>query len=490
MCTRSQTARVVIEQACQDSSPVDAALEASLYRREAFGLRIMFVARLAFGLYALVFTALAAKPNVVAILLPLTSCALCLNVGLLAVLVRRRPRHLRRLGLVGSLIDVLLLIIIPQVHYHVGGLVAQSPAVLFKGPMGVASLTMVVLNGLALRPLYPLVVTCGSFSVHMAFLLLGLNDPRTVWTSSMDGSLSSHAVSVAMVANKLSMLLIGGGAVVLLTWAARRLLFESAQRQAETTRLRQAQAEAVLQGRLRSLGQLVAGLSHEMNTPLGAVGSAVQTTRSAVRKLRVALADGTNGRRNERTLRLLEDESALVEDAVKRLQQTVAALKNFANHDQAELRQIDLNREVEATLALVPKSLQGEAQVVRELGALRPMHAYVGPLNQSLLTLLTNAFEATTGKGQILVHTEQLDGGVQIRIADTGHGMSAEQQEAIFDIGFSGREARISAGFGLAACQQTVERHGGRIEVQSAPGQGTTFTITLPQTQIGASVSA
>ena len=119
-------------------------------------------------------------------------------------------------------------------------------------------------------------------------------------------------------------------------------------------------------------------------------------------------------------------------------------------------------------------------QVVRQYGEVPTIQAYAGRLNQVFLTLLTNAFEAIEDEGTVTITTRSEVGEISIRIADTGQGVPSDQLERIFDVNLETGNSRVAAGFGMAACHSIVDQHQGRIQVESSPGSGTSFTIALP----------
>ena len=255
--------------------------------------------------------------------------------------------------------------------------------------------------------------------------------------------------------------------------------------------LRAAQARLVQQAKMASLGQLVAGVAHEINTPLGAVVSNNDLFVRAFKRLRAAL-DEAGVAVPERVTQNLDAVCALSEvtrAACERITGIVRTLRNFARLDEAELKSVDLHDGLESTLVLIAHLLKDNKSisVERRYGRLPPVECHPNQINQVFMNLLVNACQAIEREGRIVietgVETSGDDGGEQravVAITDTGKGIPPEHLPRIFDPGFTTKGAGVGTGLGLSICYQIVEAHHGDIAVASTPGQGTTFRMVLP----------
>jgi two-component system NtrC family sensor kinase len=155
-------------------------------------------------------------------------------------------------------------------------------------------------------------------------------------------------------------------------------------------------------------------------------------------------------------------------------------LRNFARLDEAERKKVDLHEGLESTLTLARHQLENRIQVVRDYGDLPEIDCFANQLNQVFMNLLMNAAEAIEAKGTITISTRAHGDAVTVAFSDTGTGIPAEMLPKVFDPGFTTKGVRVGCGLGLAICYKIVTEHGGRVEVQSQMGQGTTFTLYLP----------
>lgn len=247
--------------------------------------------------------------------------------------------------------------------------------------------------------------------------------------------------------------------------------------------LREAQAELVLREKMASLGNLVAGVAHEMNTPLGAVANTHQTIVRAAEKLEAALEDPNPETRRKvvRTAaRVISDANQALSASIERITGIVKSLRNFARLDEAEFQMADINEGLGDTLTLLQPQIRDGIRIIREFGALDPVYCSPGRLNQVFMSLLENASEAIEGDGEIRIQTT-LDGDtVTVAIRDTGRGIPPDRLEHLYDFGFSTGDARVKIGFGLSTANAIVQEHGGTLEFDSAVGRGTEVTVRLP----------
>jgi len=241
-----------------------------------------------------------------------------------------------------------------------------------------------------------------------------------------------------------------------------------------TKSLREAQATLLQSAQLASLGQLVAGVAHELNTPLGAVHSARATLQSAVERLKQKRGD------TERLLGVVDSSSQIVGAGVERVRGVVSSLKSFVHLDEAAEQRIDLRKSVEDALTMLNNQVPATVRIQRELGDIPELVCKPAMVNQMLFNLLLNAVQAIDAIGLVTVRTSASDGHVLVDVIDDGCGMSEEQQEHMFTPGYTTKGVGVGTGLGLSICHQVVRQHGGKIDVQTQPGVGTRVTVSLP----------
>ncbi len=244
-----------------------------------------------------------------------------------------------------------------------------------------------------------------------------------------------------------------------------------------TRELQDAQTQLVHSEKMRSLGQLVAGVAHELNNPIGFVHANLQLLEDFVGRLLSAPEHGEEAVRAEEAITRLLVRSR---EGTQRVKKIVQDLRTFSRMDRADLVEVDLNREIEGTLSLMEPRLRSGIRVERDFGELPPVRCYAGQINQVFLNLLMNACDALEGKGRIRIRTRALDEGVRLEFHDDGPGIPPDLQDRVFEPFFTTKEVGKGTGLGLSLSHGIVERHGGRMLVGSAPGQGTTFVIELP----------
>lgn len=249
--------------------------------------------------------------------------------------------------------------------------------------------------------------------------------------------------------------------------------------------LRETQAQLVQSEKMAGLGMLVAGIAHEINTPIGAVASMRSTLFRAVQILREHFEtrypeEFTDNPKVENALKILEDADRVMATGTERVSNIVRRLKSFARLDEAELTDADLHEGIEDTLLLMHHELKHGVKIIRRYGELPRISCYPAQMNQVFLNLLVNATQAMKGKGTITITTGIVENLVQISIEDTGEGISKDNLKRIFDPGFTTKGVGIGTGLGLSICYRIIDQHRGTIHVESEVGSGTTFTIRIP----------
>lgn len=244
-------------------------------------------------------------------------------------------------------------------------------------------------------------------------------------------------------------------------------------------------ADAVNAAKLATLGMLVAGVAHELNTPLGALHSNHDVLKRALARLQVILADEVVDPSElaevRRVVAALNDILKVNDLAVARLVGLVASLRTFGRPDRAQVDTVDVHENIEAALALLAHELRDRVEVVREYGELPAIECYAQEIGQVFMNLLLNASQAIRERGRVTIRTRTLEGGIEVSISDTGVGIPPGVLPRIMEPGFTTKGNRMGMGLGLLTTQRIVERHGGRLAVESRVGAGSTFTVFLPR---------
>ena len=271
--------------------------------------------------------------------------------------------------------------------------------------------------------------------------------------------------------------------------------------------LRESQAQLIQSEKMASLGQMVAGVAHEINTPLGYARSNSEIVRTSLGDIRQlcelqsraldllaaegaseaeiseALAEAEVARQNMPAEELIGDLDNLLGDTDYGLMQIadlVSSLKDFSRVDRSRTDLFDLNAGVDSALKICNSQLKGRVEIERLYGTLPEIECSPSQLNQVFLNLINNAGQAIEGEGVITITTAAEKNGVVVKVSDTGSGMSEEVKKRIFEPFFTTKPVGKGTGLGLSIVFRIVEEHGGRIGVDSMLGEGTTFSVHLP----------
>ncbi len=273
--------------------------------------------------------------------------------------------------------------------------------------------------------------------------------------------------------------------------ALRALTQELEKRVEEQVRLLEERQRQLYQAeRLASVGQLAAGVAHEINNPIGFVRSNLATSQQYVARLRrLQAALGSVGGPVGQLCReidldfLLEDFEALLRDSLDgadRIARIVRDLKGFSNVDGAAEELLDVNDNLAVVCDMLAGQLPAGVALHRALQPLPKLRGRPGHLNQLFFNVLHNAAQAVGERGTIRVASGVSEGAVRIEIADDGCGIAAEHLGRVFDPFFTTRPVGAGTGLGLAVARDVAQAHGGRIEIASRAGSGTRVTVTLP----------
>jgi two-component system NtrC family sensor kinase len=274
------------------------------------------------------------------------------------------------------------------------------------------------------------------------------------------------------------------------------------------SQLKSSQAQLVQSEKMASLGQMVAGVAHEINTPLGYVRNNVEIVQDVFAQLRGVLGDhehlldlmsaetpdeaaihaqllkASSASAELCEANTLDDTEALFKDTLfgaDQIKELVVNLRNFSRLDQARVAEVSLNDSLEQTLVIARNLLKGKVEIFRRFGEIPPVSCSPSQINQVFLNLISNAAQAIEhDAGRLLLKTEVDTEQVHVSIQDNGKGIAQEHLQKIFDPFFTTKPIGQGTGLGLSICYQIVQAHGGSIRVASIVGKGSRFVVSLP----------
>ena len=261
---------------------------------------------------------------------------------------------------------------------------------------------------------------------------------------------------------------------------------KAARQEAEINRLKYVelatmQAKLVEAEKMAQLGTLAAGTAHEFNTPLGVLRSNLDLfVRTAERFSEIASRDSALQGETQKLVSALQTCTLTSSQAIARLAAIAERLKRFTQLDLSEKQVFDVVEGLESAVELLRPNLPDGVTLAQRFESVPPIEGWPSQLNQAFMTVLQNAVQSVDGRGAVTVEATTDGDRVVVRIGDTGRGMSEEERAHLFDVGWSAGGKRTKLRLGLAAAHATVQRHAGRIEVESAPGKGTTIVFELP----------
>ena len=263
--------------------------------------------------------------------------------------------------------------------------------------------------------------------------------------------------------------------------------------------LKQTQSQMLQQEKMASIGQLAAGVAHEINNPMGFISSNLGTLGKYTDKLSEFIniqsralesIDDVQKAEELREARkrlkidyILEDIRELIKeslDGADRVKKIVQDLKSFSRVDEAEYKMADINECIESTLNIVWNELKYKATVHKEYGDIPMTRCYPQQLNQVFMNLLVNASHAIEKQGEITIKTWNSGNTINVSISDTGCGIPEDKINRIFEPFFTTKEVGKGTGLGLSIAYDIIKKHNGEISVQSEVGRGTTFTVKIP----------
>ena len=241
--------------------------------------------------------------------------------------------------------------------------------------------------------------------------------------------------------------------------------------------------------KMTMLGNLMAGIAHEIGTPVASINSNIDLFARSLDRIRETLnsedipEEVRRNRQIARAMEILENLNQFNKTACDRILQIVRSLRNSIHGDIAELREVNIHEELENALILTHHELKRRITVIREYGEIPLCTCYSSMLSSVFVNMIINASQAIKGTGEIRIKTTVEDNIIIVKFTDTGEGIPPENLEKLFVPGFTTKSPDEGTGLGLAICSRIMEKHNGRIEVESEVGKGTTFTIYLPVKQ-------
>ncbi len=282
-----------------------------------------------------------------------------------------------------------------------------------------------------------------------------------------------------------------------------RVKRRTAQLEKAYLKIKKAQEQLIQSEKMASIGQLAAGVAHEINNPIGFVASNLSTLQDYIAVYKTLISryedliiqvplnksqqtqlDAIKAYQKEEDIEFLhEDIDELIVnslDGINRVTSIVQSLKTFSHVDQSQLQEADINQCLQSTLKIVHNEIKYNCEVITKLNPLPPLRCKPGQLNQVFMNLLVNAGHAIEKTGTITIETKTIQKAIVIKISDTGKGIPKENLNKLFDPFFTTKPVGKGTGLGLSISHGIIADHNGTINVQSKVGQGTTFTITLP----------
>ncbi len=263
--------------------------------------------------------------------------------------------------------------------------------------------------------------------------------------------------------------------------------------------LKDAQSQLIQTEKMSSLGQMVAGIAHEINNPINFIQGNITPLKDYIQDLRDLLityqseypepTTGILAKQEEIDLEFVLEDSSKVLQSMKmgtqRVQDIVVSLRNYSRLDEAVVKDVDIHEGLESTLLILSHRLKYDVEVIKEYGSLPLVRCSPAQLNQVFTNIIANAldamFEHDSDPKQLTIATRAgTSDQVQVSIRDTGPGMTPEVKDKIFNPFFTTKAVGKGTGLGLGICFKIIEHHRGRIEVNSQVGEGTEFLITLP----------
>ena len=231
--------------------------------------------------------------------------------------------------------------------------------------------------------------------------------------------------------------------------------------------LKDTQLKLINSEKMASLGQLVAGVAHEINTPVASIKSNNEITKKLIAQIE-----------DKEIAELLQEVNEIDTEAIARINRLVISLRKFVRLDEAELQEADINKEIDLTLDLIRHETKNRIEIIKNYSKLPPIKCYPNMLNQVFMNILVNATHAIKDTGIITIDTKYENSNLIVKIKDNGCGI--KEPDKIFFAGYTTKGVGVGTGLGLAISQKIIEKHNGNISVKTKLNEGSEFTITIP----------
>lgn len=327
-------------------------------------------------------------------------------------------------------------------------------------------MTLGVAGTMPLRPWQTLVLGASVDTFYLVSWLVLRSRPEP-FESDLGWLQHGFLLGVTVVATLLS-------AVVYRNRVANYRAHQTALRNAES--LRNAQCRLLLAENAATMGRLAASLAHELNSPLGALTSAVSTLVEVSQRLA-----GASEEQRRRMSEILPEAQKSMREASARLREIVARIQRFTNLDRSEVQPVNLNELLKDVVLLIEPQVQGKVEFELDTSPVDALTCRPQQISAVFSNLVGNAAEAVGTGGRVRIATRQRGSTLEVLIEDNGRGMTQEELATVFDPGFRVSGTRISTGhWSLFSTRQMVHEHGGDIQIASQPGEGTSVRVSLP----------
>ena len=265
--------------------------------------------------------------------------------------------------------------------------------------------------------------------------------------------------------------------------------------------LRQSQYQLIQSEKMASLGQLVAGIAHEINNPVNFISAGVESLNANLAEIGQVLdiyhkitPKNVESKLKEiealkekieykEAIREIDKLISSIKNGTKRTTEIVKGLRTFSRMGEDIIKTADIHEGLDSTLILLHNRYKDRIEIIRNYGNIPQIECYPGQLNQVFMNILSNAIDAIDTTGKITITTTNIDGMVRISIKDTGRGIPEHLKERIFEPFYTTKEVGRGTGLGLSISHGIVEKHKGSIDVESEAGKGSEFVVLLPVNQ-------
>jgi signal transduction histidine kinase/DNA-binding response OmpR family regulator len=260
---------------------------------------------------------------------------------------------------------------------------------------------------------------------------------------------------------------------------AEKLVHANQELEEASRKLKETQAQLIQTEKMASLGQLVAGIAHEINNPLAFVLNNLFIVENGLDRV-IPEAEPHLSEPSMQKVRRVRARLAEMNEGLNRVKELVVNLRTFSRLDEGEFQTIDVGESIDSVLLFLKHRMNGCIHVDKQYGSVRTLYCYAGRLNQVLMNLISNAVESIEGAGRIVIKMSQAEGQFVISVRDSGAGIPEAIRSRIFDPFFTTKPVGQGTGLGLAIAYGIVQDHHGSIEVRSEPGAGSEFTVKIP----------